>query len=1020
MRAVTLMRAGARNCQSKIPSRQARSGLAAWLLCLASASVAPAQQVSLTPTVLESHPTLAEFQSEIDRADIVVRARIERILRRREGRLGDEDVIIRPVRVFKGAFASERPCVRIEFHQSLEYVPGARLPDVGEEAILPIETAHPYTGAAPLEGEKLHAFARFFYSVGPGGAIGSIFGFPPEMRPYLRLAEFERLIEEVVARARPPAAAYEPAEVLFFDDFDDGSLAGWAFLEGERGFPGARLHPWNDETWVGPGSLLRNLASSGDERPATLIRRDPATGAWRGEKNGLPVEIGVFDGRLRFRGGHYWLHIIGVAGDPEWTDYQIDLDMYNFNDPAFEGRGDLGQVNYQKFGPYGRVTVPNFPETSGEHSAVAVEIGNFANYDVSEMTFGNSASQIRCKYPEAPFVWRDHSVLLRTTRILDFEPWAVPLATRIHLTAVYFGRHVEGWIDGRKILEGEIPEDHPGAARGRIGLWTFETWAEFDNVKVTRLVPATRVAGAPRAVPGGLAANAPATAPANSPANAPAALQAVAAPPAAQPQAPPPAPVPASAPPAALPSARALAREIPCRAELLEIAGRPAFLFFPEAPAPRPAPWVWYAPTLDGHPDPSHVWMFRRFLERGIAIAGIDVGESFGSPRGRAMYAAFSRFLEERLGLGKKAILLPQSRGGLMLYNWAVDEPQRVAGIAGIYTVCDLRSYPGIDKACGAYGMDEAALAARLAEHNPIDRLKPLADAKVPILHIHGDSDSVVPLEKNAGELIRRYREFGGPGQLIVVPGKGHEVVPEFFQSQAFVDFILRVAGGPIAHWRLDEDGERALDASGNGHDGTLLHGPRRVPGVFGSAIELDGIRQSISIPYADSLKPRDAISFSAWVSPATLEGVRHIYRKDDVDGRHLFAFQEDGSVLALGLVFGDAYRELDAPIRPQDFAPGTWHHVAATFDGKTARVYVDGRESAAMPATDPIGAKGASPAFIGADKGTESFFAGKIDDLRMYARALSAGEIRALYEEAPEAIRRAAEEARAANEARK
>jgi hypothetical protein len=562
---------------------------------------------------------------------------------------------------------------------------------------------------------------------------------------------------------------------------------------------------------------------------------------------------------------------------------------------------------------------------------------------------------------------------------------------------------------------------------GTVRIWT---WAEFDNVKVTRLVPATRASSTLAAMPADPPATAlsPATAPGAGPARLPAEAAPPAAPATARPEAPPAVRVPAlvPAPPAALPSARALARDIPCRAEFLEVEGRPAFVFLPEAPAPRPAPWVWYAPTLDGHPDPSHGWMFRRFLERGIAIAGIDVGESFGSPRGRATYAAFSRFVEERLGLAGKAILLPQSRGGLMLYSWAVEEPRRVAGIAGIYTVCDLRSYPGLDKACGAYGMAEVALAAGLSEHNPIDRLKPLADAKVPILHTHGDSDSVVPLEKNAGELIRRYRELGGPGQLIVVPGKGHEVVPEFFQSQAFVDFILRVAGGPIAHWPLDEAGDRALDASGNGHDGTLVGGPRRVPGVFGSAIELDGIRQSISIPHADSLKPQGSISFSAWVSPATLAGVRHIYRKDDGGDRHLFAFQEDGSVLALGLGFGGAYRELDAPIRPQDFTPGTWHHVAATFDGKTARVFVDGREIASMPASGPIGAAGTAgtggtaPAFIGADKGTESFFAGKIDDLRIHARALPAGEIRALYEEAPEAIRRAAEEARAASEARR
>ncbi|MBN1422578.1 MAG: prolyl oligopeptidase family serine peptidase [Planctomycetes bacterium] len=940
----------------------------AWASLLACA--AAAQQMSLTPTVLDCHPTLAEFRDEIARADIVVRARIERILRRRDGSLGDEDVIIRPLRIHKGSFASERPCVRIEFYQSREYRPGARLPDVGEEVILPLDIVHPYTGAAPLEGEKVHTFAKFFYAVAPDGSIGSIFGFPQEMRPYLRLSAFEELIAEAVARPAAPAPAYEPAEVLFFDDFDDGSLAGWAFLEGERGFLGERLHHWDDETWVGPGSLLRNLPPSGRESPPSWVRYDPDEHVWRGERNGTPIEIGVFDGRLRMRGGLYWLHIIAVAGDPEWTDYELDLDVYTFDDHRLEGRADLGQVNYLKFGPYGRLAVPNLPETHGEHSMVAVEFGTFGNYDVSEMTFGNNAFQIRCKYPEAPLVWRDHSVLLRTTRILDYEPWPIPRATRIHMTAVYFGRHVEGWIDGRKVLEGEIPEDHPGAARGRIGLWTFETWAEFDNVKVTRLVAA----------------------------------------------APPP-----PAAPNALPSARALARDLPCRAEFLEIEGRPAFLYLPETVRRRPIPWVWYAPTLPGHPDPSHAWMFRQFLARGIAIAGIDVGESYGNPGGRAVYAAFSRFLEAKRDLSGKAILLPQSRGGLMLYNWAVEDPRRVAAIAGIYTVCDLRSWPGLEKACGAYGMDEATLAAHLAAHNPVDRLKPLADARVPILHIHGDSDSVVPIEKNAGEVVRRIRDLGGSAQLIVVPGKGHEVVPQFFRSQAFADFILRAAEGPIARWTFDSDheGDRALDASGNGNHGILVRDPRRVPGVFGSAIAFDGNGQAIRVPHADALKPRDAISFSAWVSPSNLGGVHHIYRKEDGDDRHLFAFQNAGTVLSMGLNFDGAYRELDAPIAPDDFPPGTWHHVAATFDGSTARMYVDGGEIASMAAPGPIGTAGIAPGFIGADKGTESFFAGAIDDVRIYGRALAAEEVRALFEEAPEAIRRAAEEARAAREAR-
>jgi hypothetical protein len=162
------------------------------------------------------------------------------------------------------------------------------------------------------------------------------------------------------------------------------------------------------------------------------------------------------------------------------------------------------------------------------------------------------------------------------------------------------------------------------------------------------------------------------------------------------------------------------------------------------------------------------------------------------------VYTALWETLTTRYHMSEKACLLPQSRGGLMLYNWAVENPSHVACIAGIYTVCDLRSYPGLDRACGAYGLSAAELAAHLAEHNPIDRLAPLAKAGVPILHIHGDADKVVPLEKNAGELARRYRELGGQVRLIVIPGKGHQVCNEFFQCQELVDFVAEHTGDGI------------------------------------------------------------------------------------------------------------------------------------------------------------------------------------------------------------------------------
>jgi pimeloyl-ACP methyl ester carboxylesterase len=255
---------------------------------------------------------------------------------------------------------------------------------------------------------------------------------------------------------------------------------------------------------------------------------------------------------------------------------------------------------------------------------------------------------------------------------------------------------------------------------------------------------------------------------------------------------------PAASSQRAIPSVKELSDQLPCRVDYFDVAGHPAFLIRPNGRAsPSPMPWVWYAPVI-GHPNTSHAWMLRQWLAKGIGMAGVDVGESYGSPRGREVFTALWETLTARYGMSERPCLMPQSRGGLMLYNWAAENPERVACIAGIYTVCDLLSYPGLERASGAYGMNAADLEARLAEHNPIERLAPLAKAGVPILHVHGDADHMVPLDKNSGGLARRYRALGGQVRLIVIPGKGHQVCPEFFQCQELVDFVIAHAKPPV------------------------------------------------------------------------------------------------------------------------------------------------------------------------------------------------------------------------------
>ena len=233
---------------------------------------------------------------------------------------------------------------------------------------------------------------------------------------------------------------------------------------------------------------------------------------------------------------------------------------------------------------------------------------------------------------------------------------------------------------------------------------------------------------------------------------------------------------------------------LPLPGEVFEVDGCSAFVMLPAAAnlhPNRPTPWVWYAPTLPALPEARENWMFERFLAAGIAVAGVDVGESHGSPQGRAHFTAFYQELTGKRGFSRKPVLLPRSRGGLMLYNWAAEHPEWVGAIAGIYPVCNLRSWPGLDKACGAYDLTAAQLEVQLAQHNPIDRLAPLAKAGVPIFHIHGGADDVVPLKDNSALLASRYRELGGSMRLRIPPGQGHNVWDGFFQCQELVEFVI-------------------------------------------------------------------------------------------------------------------------------------------------------------------------------------------------------------------------------------
>ncbi|GHT25608.1 hypothetical protein FACS18942_01070 [Planctomycetales bacterium] len=205
-------------------------------------------------------------------------------------------------------------------------------------------------------------------------------------------------------------------------------------------------------------------------------------------------------------------------------------------------------------------------------------------------------------------------------------------------------------------------------------------------------------------------------------------------------------------------------------------------------------PWVWRA-VFWGHEPQTEIAL----LEKGYHIAFVACSDLLGSPQMLKERNAFYELMTGKYGLSKKPVLLGMSRGGLCSLRWAIANPDRVSCLYIDAPVCDFKSWPGgKGKGKGSTGdwrqvlklynlTDEEALTYK---GNPVDSLKPLAEKKVPILSVCGDSDDIVPLEENTKILSERYKELGGTIEVILKPGIGHH--PHSLKDPApIVKFIL-------------------------------------------------------------------------------------------------------------------------------------------------------------------------------------------------------------------------------------
>jgi lysophospholipase L1-like esterase/pimeloyl-ACP methyl ester carboxylesterase len=229
----------------------------------------------------------------------------------------------------------------------------------------------------------------------------------------------------------------------------------------------------------------------------------------------------------------------------------------------------------------------------------------------------------------------------------------------------------------------------------------------------------------------------------------------------------------------------------------LTIADKPVTVVAPKSAAPG-KPWVWHGEFFGHKPAPDIA-----LLDKGFHIVYMKINDMLGSPPAVALWNQCYEELTTKYDLSKKPCLVGLSRGGLYCYNWAIANPDKVSCVYADAPVCDFKSWPGgkgkgkgdpknwafVQKLWGF--KDEAEALAY--KGNPVDSLAPLAQQKVPLLHVFGDADDVVPWDENTGLIETRYKALGGPITLIRKPGIGHH--PHGLDdSTPIIEFIVKNA----------------------------------------------------------------------------------------------------------------------------------------------------------------------------------------------------------------------------------
>jgi len=192
---------------------------------------------------------------------------------------------------------------------------------------------------------------------------------------------------------------------------------------------------------------------------------------------------------------------------------------------------------------------------------------------------------------------------------------------------------------------------------------------------------------------------------------------------------------------------------------------------------------------------------------------------------------------------------------------------------------------------------------------------------------------------------------------------------------------------GLVAAYAFDEgSGSTAADLSGNGNAAQLTRTRWASSGKYGKALKFNGDDSVVAVEDSPSLQMTGGITLEAWVYPTSLDEKAWLISK----GASIRLYTKKGKYPAAALVSGGKRYTTPKKDRLQK---RKWTHLAATYDGATLKLYVNGELASSKSMSGPIDLSDRQLR-IGAKSDSKKTFQGRMDEVRIYDRALSPAEI--------------------------